>query len=406
MTDPWLDIVGVSESGLKNLPPDTQALLERAEVVIGVRRRLDGLDAAGKELVEWEGNLKQMVAKIMKFRHRKTVLLATGDPNWFGIAATLSRQLPAEQFATHPVPSSFQLAAARLKWPLQNVETLSAHARPVEILHPHILPQNRILALTSDASTLEQIADLMVARGYGRSRLTVLEDLGSTKEKIRTFRASEAGKMDTGDFYVLGIECVADDRAPLLPPIPGLPDDAFAHDGQLTKREVRAATLSALLPYPDALLWDVGAGAGSVAIEWMRAAPRARAICFEQEGGRCDLIAHNAKILGVPGLEIVAGSVPQALDGQKSPDAIFWGGDLDHPALFDALWGALRSGGMLVANAVTVSGRQMLFSLQERLGGTLTEIAISRLDKVGAQKVMRPKMPVLQWAVRKPEGDR
>ncbi len=315
----WLDIVGVSEAGVASLPAEPLALLEGAEVVIGVGRRLDGFKTSGKEIIQWDGNLTEMVEKIMQAQHKRTVLLASGDPNWFGIAATLSRRLSAEEFAIHPVPSSFQLAAARLHWPLQEVKTLSLHGRPVENLHPHILPQNRILALTGDRTTLPAIADLLAARGYGQSRLTVLETLGGADEKIRAFPAAAAREVEIGDFYVLAIDCVADADAPLLPPVSGLPDQAFVSDGQLTKREVRAATLAKLAPYPEALLWDVGAGCGSVGIEWMRAARGARAIAFERDEKRCGMIAANKAALGVPTLEIVEGEAPETLAWTLGP---------------------------------------------------------------------------------------
>ena len=247
----WLDIIGVPEAGIAALGPDTRALVESAETLIGVDRRLAPLEQKpGRTLIPWDGKLAEMVGAILARRGTPTVLLASGDPNWFGIGATLARVLDPSEFALHAAPSSFQLAAARLHWPMQNLVPLSLHARPVASLHPHVLPGNRILALTSDATTLAEVAALLVARGYGQSLLTVLEDLGGDSERITACTAKAARDPGIGDFYVLGIDCVAGADAPLLPPVPGLPDDAFAHDGQLTKREVRAATLAKLAPYP------------------------------------------------------------------------------------------------------------------------------------------------------------
>jgi precorrin-6Y C5,15-methyltransferase (decarboxylating) len=187
----------------------------------------------------------------------------------------------------------------------------------------------------------------------------------------------------------------------LLPPIAGLPDEAFRHDGQLTKRDVRTATLARLAPYPGALLWDVGAGCGSIAIEWMRAARDARAIAFERDAGRRALIAENAAALGTPGLQIVPGEVPASLAGSPAPDAIFLGGDVANAALFDACWSALRPGGRLVANAVTLDAETALYERQDRLGGELTRLDIATLDRIGNERVLRPRLPVTQWAVMK-----
>ncbi|HVW92194.1 MAG TPA: precorrin-6y C5,15-methyltransferase (decarboxylating) subunit CbiE [Devosia sp.] len=435
---PWLTIVGVGAGGVETLPMRERALLAEAEVVLGPERLLGGLTPtrlpppspqgggamigtaatenslplegrdAGRQgggiptLVAWQPGLPAMLEQIKSRRGAPTVVLASGDPMWFGVGATLAKHLPAGEIAIHPAPSAFQLAAARLKWPLQHVATLSLHGRPVELLHPHILPGNRLLALTGDRGTIAAARELLLARAYGGSRLTVLENLGAADERITSAAARDFDPAGIGDFHVLAIECLPDPAAPLLPPMPGLPDDAFRHDGQLTKREVRAATLARLAPFPGALLWDVGAGCGSVAIEWMRAARDARAIAFERDEGRCGLIAANAAALGTPGLEIVAGEAPAALAGRPAPDAVFIGGDVANDLLFEACWSALKSGGRLVANAVTLDGEAALYARQEQLGGELTRLEISSLDRIGAERVLRPRLAVTQWAVIKP----
>ncbi|MEO7223119.1 MAG: precorrin-6y C5,15-methyltransferase (decarboxylating) subunit CbiE [Devosia sp.] len=342
-----------------------------------------------------------MIAQIIALRGTPTILLASGDPLWFGIGATLARHLSPDEFRVTPHASSFQYAAARLRWPLQHVVTLSAHARPAEIIHPHIAPGNRILALTTDATTAPHAAKLLTDRGYGRTILTVLENLGGPDERITTATA-EGFDLATGDFYVLAIDCVADPGAALLPAIPGLPDDVFLTDGQLTKREIRATTLAKLAPYPGALLWDVGAGCGSVAIEWMRAARDAAAVAFEREGERLQMIAVNAANLGVPTLRIENGDAPDSLFGMPAPDAIFLGGAIANETLFHACWTALRPGGRLVANAVTIEGEQALFERHARLGGDLVRIDVATLDAIGSHRVLRPRMPVTQWSVTKP----
>lgn len=227
--------------------------------------------------------------------------------------------------------------------------------------------------------------------------LTVLENLGGEDERITQFTADEADAQNVGDFYTLAIDCVADNGAPLLPAMPGLPDSAFISDGQLTKREVRAATLAKLAPYPGALLWDVGAGSGSVAIEWMRAADRAEAICFERDARRIEMIEKNRMALGTPSLEIVSGSALENLADQPAPDAIFLGGGVADQPLFERCWQALKPGGRLVANAVTIASEQALYQRQETYGGELVRIAISVLGEIGPQRAMTPRRTVTQW---------
>jgi precorrin-6Y C5,15-methyltransferase (decarboxylating) len=387
---PWLHIIGFGEGDLPPIPT--------CDVIIGPQRAIDRL---GKGIAWRSMKLTDMVAQIQEHRGTSTVMLASGDPLWFGMGATLTRHLDPAEFRVTPHASSFQYAAARLRWPLQHVVTLSAHARPPEILHPHITPGNRILTLTTDATTAPHVARMLVERGYGRSLLTILENLGGPDERLASAEA-RAFDLTIGAFYVLAIDCVADPGAPLLPPIPGLPDEAFLNDGQLTKREIRATTLSKLAPYPGALLWDVGAGCGSVAIEWMRAARDATAIAFEREGERLQMIAVNAANLGVPTLRIENGDVPDSLIGMPTPDAIFLGGAVANETLFHACWTALRSGGRFVANAVTLEGEQALYERHARLGGELVRIDVATLDAIGSHRALRPRMPVTQWSVAKP----
>lgn len=439
----WLHIIGVGEGGVHQLPTALRDKLAEATTVLGPARFIaeiepmvrprqrttplnpDVVSAAGfdaiaralagdgpdpvtpatggdvRALIEWESPLEAMIEQVLQRRDTPTVILASGDPMWFGIGATLARHLMATEFAVHPYPSAFQLAASRLRWPMQSITTLSLHGRPVELLHPHLMPSNRILALTSDRTTIDLVIELLVDRGYGYSYLTTLENLGSPSERVTTGQAADFLSDRIGDFYVLAIDCVPEVSAPMLPPLPGLPDDAFTSDGQLTKREVRAATLAKLAPFPGALLWDVGAGSGSVGIEWMRAMRDTKAIAFEKHNGRLQMIATNAAALGVPGLEIVAGDLPGTLDGRIPPDAVFLGGAVDDEDVFDACWQALKPGGRLVANAVTVEGEQALYERQQRLGGELARIEVSVLDQIGQHRALRPRMAVTQWDVTK-----
>jgi precorrin-6Y C5,15-methyltransferase (decarboxylating) len=445
----WLTLIGIGEDGLAGLPAAHRRLVDDASVVIGAARVLAALppavaparpraadvpgdfiaqqsfDAIARALagetavvraevplpepqrrMAWEPGLERMIAQLMDLRDTPTVVLASGDPMWFGMGATLTRTLLPSEFAVLPAPSAFQHAAARLHWPLQSIDCLSLHGRPVEMLHPALQPNNRILALTSDRTTIDLVLELLVDRGYGQSQVTVLENLGGSDERITEGLALGFESGAVGDLYVLAIDCVAEFGARLRPTVPGLPDDAFVTDGQLTKREVRAMTLARLAPFPGAVLWDVGAGSGSIGIEWMRSARGAHAIAFEREGERLQNIAVNAAALGVPHLEIVPGSAPESFGKRAPPDAIFIGGDVANDLLFDACWTALKPGGQLVANAVTVDGERALYDWQEQLGGDITRIETSMLDRVGGRRVLRPRMAVTQWSVVKlPHGE-
>ncbi|WDR06594.1 precorrin-6y C5,15-methyltransferase (decarboxylating) subunit CbiE [Devosia rhodophyticola] len=394
----WLDIVGVGEHGLANLPPGVQAIVAAADTIIGPPRFADG----DPRHVPWQSPLSAMLDQIDAQRGKPTLILATGDPMWFGIGATLAKRYGRDEIAIHTHPSAFQLAAARLLWPLQHVATISLHGRPSEIIHAHIQPGNRILALTSDRSTANSVAEILVDRGYGASLMTALENLGAANERISHADAEHFEAATIGDFYVLAIDCVASDGAALLPSVPGLPDQAFVSDGQLTKREVRAASLAKLAPFPCAMLWDVGAGCGSIAIEWLRSARDCQAIAFEKSATRLQLIATNAEALGTPQLRIESGDALSNLNGKPMPDAIFLGGDVGNRALFDGCWEALRPGGRLLANAVTVEGEVALFERQLSLGGDIVRIETAVLDQIGRHRVLRPRMAVTQYLVTKP----
>ncbi|WDR02473.1 precorrin-6y C5,15-methyltransferase (decarboxylating) subunit CbiE [Devosia algicola] len=394
----WLDIVGVGERGLADLPPGLQAIVAAADTIIGPPRFADG----DPRHLPWQSPLSAMLDQIDARRGKPTLILATGDPMWFGIGATLAKRYGRDEIAIHTHPSAFQLAAARLLWPLQHVATISLHGRPSETIHAHIQPGNRILALTSDRGTANSVAEILVDRGYGASLMTAVENLGAPDERIVPAVAEHFDAATISDFYVLAIDCVASDGAALLPSVPGLPDQAFVSDGQLTKREVRAASLAKLAPFPGAMLWDVGAGCGSIAIEWLRSARDCQAIAFEKSASRLQLIATNAEALGTPQLRIEPGDAVTNLKGMPTPDAIFLGGNVGNRALFDGCWEALRPGGRLLANAVTVEGEMALFERQFSLGGDIVRIETAVLDQIGRHRALRPRMAVTQYLVTKP----
>jgi len=350
----------------------------------------------GRERLSWPSPLGAIVEEIARRRGRRVCVLATGDPMHYGIGVTLAKAVAMDEMVVMPAPSAFSLACARLGWTLSEVETLTLHGRPLALLHPAIQPGARLLLLSNDAATPDQVAELLRGRGYGPSRIAVLEHMGGAKERRLdgTAEAWQPGRV--ADFNTIAVDCLAGPDAALLPRTPGLPDEAFRHDGQMTKRELRAVTLSALQPVPGQLLWDLGAGSGSVAIEWMRSHPRCRAVAVERHADRIALIAGNAAALGTPGLEIVEGEAPGALDGLEAPDAAFIGGGLRADGNFETCWDRLRPGGRLVANAVTVEGEQALARWRAELGGELTRIAVSRAGALGPYTGWRPFMPVTQ----------
>ncbi len=397
----WLTILGVGDDGVEGLSPPARALFDGAQIVVGWPRILKSTDLSGKETCTWTSPIEDMLEQIREWKDRGVVVLSTGDPMNYGIGARLAAHVPADEMTVIPAPSAFSLAAARLGWRLQDVETISLHGRPVSLLQPFIQPGAKVLALTGGSETVQEVAGILKKRGFGGSMLNILEHMGGENERLVT-RTADACEGETfADFNTLGLECIAGPDATLLPSVPGLPDEAFIHDGQLTKREVRAITLAALGPTPHALLWDVGAGCGSVAIEWMRAARGARAIAFEQNEARVALIAENAVALGAPELEVVAGEAERALEGQPAPSAVFLGGAVTSDAVFETCWSAMAPGGRLIANAVTLEGEAALIARHETHGGELVRIDVSHVANIGSRRALRPRMAVTQWRVTK-----
>jgi precorrin-6Y C5,15-methyltransferase (decarboxylating) len=321
---------------------------------------------------------------------------------WYGAGATLARHFPREEMTIIPHPGAFSLAAARLGWALAECAMVSLHGRPLDTLRLHLAEGRRLLLLAEDGATPARVAGLLRDAGWGPSRVTVLEHLGSPVEAMHSATAAEWGDRPTADLNTVALECRAEPGTRGLSRLAGLPDDAFAHDGQLTKREIRAATLAALAPLPGERLWDIGAGCGSIAIEWLRADDHAAAISVERNAARVDLIARNAATLGVPRLEIVHGAAPAALHGLAPPDAIFVGGGLADAGLLPRLWQALRPGGRLAANVITADGERALLDWQAAQGGHLARLAISRAEPLGAHLGWRALAPVTQLLCVKP----
>jgi len=399
MSETWLSIVGVGDDGLAGLAPAARPLFDGAEILVGGARHLAMVPDDGREKIEWPSPLLAIVERLRGLRGRKVCVLASGDPQWFGIGSTLGRAFSPEEMRIVPGQSAFSLAASRLAWPIDDVCCMTLHGRPVELLRTALHPGARILALAHDRTTPAIVADLLANAGFGHSTLTVLEHMGGPDEKVFADRA-ETWSYEGADFHTIAIECASRPTDGWWSRVPGLPDDAFIHDGKLTKREVRAATLSKLMPAPRALLWDVGVGCGSIAIEWMRASKNARAIGIDNNPERIAMASENALALGAPGLKLVRGNAPDDLAGLPAPDAVFIGGGLSDN-VFEAVWDALAPGGRLVANAVTLEGEAVLLRLFEEHHGELTRIAVQRAAPVGPFHGWKPIMPVTQWSIVK-----
>ncbi|MBD2455052.1 precorrin-6y C5,15-methyltransferase (decarboxylating) subunit CbiE [Nostoc sp. FACHB-87] len=394
----WLSIIGIGEDGLQGLSAIARSIIAQAEVIIGGDRHLAMLPSDDqRQKIPWTSPFSASVAEIISRRGQQICILASGDPMCYGVGVTLTRHIPISEITIIPAPSAFSLACARLGWSLTEVETISLCGRPASLLQAYIYPQAKLLILSADKETPQIVAEILKNRGYGQSKMIVLERLGGNHERIITSTAAAWSETEIADLNTIAVECLADIGVTALPRLPGLPDHAFHHDGQLTKREVRAITLSTLAPLPGELLWDVGAGCGSISIEWMRTHPRCRAIAIEQNSSRLQYIADNAAALGTPNLEIIAGKSPPALQNLPTPDAIFIGGGVTAAGLFDICWTALPSGGRLVANVVTIEGEQTLFQWYEKVGGSFTRIAIQRAEPIGKFLGWRAMAPVTQW---------
>lgn len=400
---PWLTVIGIGDDGLDGLPASTQALIAAAPVVAAGARALSMLPTdPAQTRIAWT-TTEETVAAILARRGSPVVVVASGDPLHFGLGATLTRVVAAEEMRVIPHPSSFSLAAARLGWPLQGVHCRSAHGRAVAPLVLDFTRGARLLILLSDGTTAAAIARLLTVNGYGHSRLTALSHLGGPAE-ARQSGIAATWHADLPDLTLLAVECRLDPGVAATSRVPGLPDDAFEHDGQITKREVRAVTLAALGPTPGALLWDIGAGAGSIGIEWLRAVPTASAVAIERDPERLARIARNAERLGVPQLQIVAGDAPDILPyiTGPAPDAVFIGGGLSQFGMLEAAWTVLGPGGRLVANAVTVEGESRLLEMADEFEGELRRIRIERTRPVGGLTVWDPFAPVTQLVAEKP----
>ncbi|MDP2712489.1 MAG: precorrin-6y C5,15-methyltransferase (decarboxylating) subunit CbiE [Solirubrobacteraceae bacterium] len=403
-----ITVVGIGADGWPSLSAEARAAVAQADLLVGGERQLDLVppdEASAAERRAWPKRLTELVDELpaLAADGREVVVLASGDPLLHGVGTTILQRLGDDGVRVIPAVSSFALACARLRWPASSVELVSATSRIAEIVVPALQPGRRAVVLGFGPTTAARVARVARERGFGASRLVVLEELGGATERIVESTAQEWGEREAAALHLVALEVRGD--GPLLGRAPGLPDDAFEHDGQITKRDVRAVTLAALVPVPGQLLWDVGAGSGSVAIEWLRAAPGARAVAIERNQARAERIARNALTLGVPRLRVVHGAAPDAFDElvdgpDERPDAIFLGGGLRGSGLLTRCLGQLKPGGRLVANVVTVEGERVLADARAEHGGRLTRLAVAHAEPLGGFTGWRPAMTVTQWELR------
>lgn len=399
----WLTVIGIGEDGFAGLGQQAQYAIIKADVIFGGARHLALVEGHHQaESLAWPSPFSQSYAMIEEKRGCQVVVLASGDPMFFGMGASIMRHFTLDEVAIIPFPSSYSLASARLGWALQEVEMLSVHGRELAILQKYIHAKTKLLVLSDNGQTPALVAAMLNERGFGASRITVLEHLGGEKERMISNRAADWIAQDCADLNILAIECIADEKPVILPLGSGLRDAHFTHDGQLTKQDIRAVTLTHLMPQPHQLLWDVGAGCGSISIEWMRMHPSCRAIAIEANAQRQEFILQNAQNLGVPALQLVRGKAPEALIGLKTPDAIFIGGGVTGEGVLSHCWQALKSGGRLVANAVTLQSEAVLHQFRAQYGGELVRICVAQAAELGSFDVWRQALPVTILHLQKP----
>lgn len=403
MSGRWLSIIGIGEDGRAGISTAANALIDAAELIIGGQRHLDLVGETRGEKMQWLSPLESTSTEILTHRGMPVAVLVSGDPFWFGAGVTLARAIPIEEMLVIPAPSSFSLAAARLGWALQDTVTLGLNMRGLTpLLRRHLHHGRKILALALNGETPKEVAELLTVAGFGPSKITVMEALGGPREHILSTTAEEFALDHADSLNIIGIDVVAGLEAAPIPYAPGLPDSYFENDGQLTKRELRALTLSSLQPSPRQLLWDVGAGSGSIGIEWLLAHPSTRAIGLERDEIRAVRASRNAVALGVPHFDIRQGAAPDALAGLPAPDAVFIGCGTAGGKIIEACWKALKPGGRIVSNSVTLESELALLAAYHAHGGTLTRLSVERAESIGRRMVWRPALPLLQWACKKP----
>jgi precorrin-6B C5,15-methyltransferase / cobalt-precorrin-6B C5,C15-methyltransferase len=393
-----IEVIGIAASGWESLAEPERHLVQQAQLVLGGRRLLDLLPPfPGQGRVSWPSNPREALPRLVRgHEDRRVVVVASGDPLLYGVGSTLIELFGVESVRVHPALSSVSLAAARMGWPGGSYDVVRIRTREADEVRRYLAPGRRLVILSRDGSTPDVVGALLGEAGFGPSPVSVLADLGSASEA----RWDGTWPTELPALHVLCVTCRPDRLSSAWSITPGLTDDAFDHDGQLTKRDVRASALAHLRPVPGQLLWDVGAGAGSIGIEWARAHPGCRTVAVERDLARAKRIRLNATRLGVGDLEVVEGEAPGVLRGLPTPDAVFVGGGAS-VEMIDFSWIALAPGGRLVAHAVTLQTERVLVDAWHHLGGQLTRISVESMQPIGNYDGWQPARPVVQWAMQK-----
>mgnify|MGYP006267499381 FL=1 len=400
LTQPWLTIIGIGEGGVADLTPQARLMLDQAKLIVGGERHLNFVMTYAAEKLRWPSPIADALPIILQHRGEPVVVLASGDPFHYGVGALLAEHIPSDEITCVASPSAFSLAASVLKWSLQDCTLISLHGRAFERIIPLLQPDARILALSWDETTPQKLAALLINRGLGRSDIHILENLGGTRARHRFSQAQDFNLNEISPLNIIALHVRSEANAEFIPRTSGLPDQWFENDGQITKREIRAVTLSALAPKQGELLWDIGAGSGSISIEWLLQHPSNQAIAIEKNAARAAQIQHNAKKLGAPHLEIIIGEAKLCVEELRQPNAIFIGGGASLE-LVHKCWQALPMGGRLVINAVTLETQSLLAQNYQQFGGDLIQIQISRAKPVGSFHGLEPSMAIHQWAATK-----
>ena len=400
MASPWLHIIGMNTSGLASLDKGAVSILKEAECIIGNKKHHRLLEIFPGKKIVWPNPFSTMFPELKKFRHKTVAVIVTGDPLWYSAGVLLSKEWPVEELQFYPQLSAFQLACARMKWNVSEVETLSIHGRPAEQIIPYCSPGNKIVLLTSDRTSPAVIAEILMQKGFGDSILTVLGNMGGQNESLIQGQANfwnDVRNINTiPDFHTLCVDCIPSPISQIIPTGIGLPDTLFHHDGNITKSEVRSITVSCLSPFRNKTLWDLGCGNGSVSVEWLRLSPNGKAFATEIHPERCNNIKENAKNLGAIGLEVHNTRSEAVIDQFPNPDSIFIGGGLEYN-LVKICIDRLRPHGRMVINTITLESEAQLVQLQKEFGGELVKLAISRQSDLGKFSSWNQHLPVTQW---------
>jgi len=406
---PWITVIGIGEDGLDGVSDASLALIQSGEIIVGGERHLkmvaDINTGPAQIRMDWSAGFGRTLDILEQKKGAAIVVLASGDPMYFGVGATLARRFGASALNVIPAISSITLACARMGWSQPDINVVTIHGRPAENINRYLCDGAKIIALSNGGESPKMVAKLLCEQGFAKSKIIVLENLGGKNENrveglAEKWRADECAHLN-----IMAIECVADIGVSGYSFAAGLADNAFGHDGQITKREVRAVTLAQLAPVAGEMLWDIGSGSGSIAIEWMRAGKNMKAIAIEKNETRAENINNNAFNLGITRLRVICGSAPDAFSEiiKNTPDAIFIGGGLSNGGedLINSAWDALKPGGRLVVNSVTIKSEAIISNFADVVGGALTRINIERSDKIGEQKSFRPLKTVTQLVAYK-----